>query len=447
MAEEMATSTQPSPSEKRRRCDSPEDTDLLYDEIPEPPNIQATTLNTLDWCSKTFGPLLEDSSTHDIVFKTSDGDSVGAHRLIVAAGSPVFRAMLYGNMRESSQKEIELPTTDTDTLNKLLKFMYTGKVNVNSKCIIKILDAAHYLNIASLEEILVEFVKNSLDVMNVFFFVNVATHKTFSNQLLEHCLEFMYDHANEIFHNENFKKLSNEVILLLCKSSDLNIKELDLFLAVVEWYKHQDQVSETVVRSIFQEIRYPLIPKSDLVQRVRPTKLADPSLYTAALEYHLFPDTYEGPQIQISSRKHRPEGIIYTNVTPRYMRVHRNSDGIVIKRVANNQLQGIYGLCTIQVYPTKWHPVHFKIVWERFTGNSINLVTRSYAVTNPVIPSNDVTDGINITRCTVDGTVSVRGNNIVTTVGSVSRITAKQREVYLCVHMRHAGEEVVFSLT
>jgi len=363
MAEEVATSTQPSPSTKRRRCDSPEDTDLLqYDEIPEPPNIKATTLlNTLDWCSKTFGVLLEDSSTHDVVFKTSDGGTVGAHRLIVAAGSPVFRAMLYGNMRESSQKEIELPTTDTATLNKLLTFLYTGKVNVNSKCIIQILDAAHYLNIASLEEILVEFVKNSLDVMNVFFFVNIATHKTFSNQLLEHCLEFMYDRADEVVLNENFKKLSNEVILLLCKSSDLNIKELDLFLAIVEWYKHQYQVSETVVRSIFQEIRYPLIPKSDLVQRVRPTKMADPILYTAALEYHLFPDAYEGPQIQISSRKHRPEGIKYTNDTPRYMHVHRNSDAIVIKRIANGHSQGVCGLCTIQVYPTKWHPVHFKI--------------------------------------------------------------------------------------
>ena len=72
-------------------------------------------------------------------------------------------------------------------------------------------------------------------------------------------------------------------------------------------------------------------------------------------------------------------------------------------------------------------------------------------MTDPVIPSNDVTDGIDITllhsRYTVDGTVSVRGNNIVTTVGSVSRITAKQCEVYLCVHMHRGGDEVVFSLT
>ena len=61
------------------------------------------------WCSNTFSSLLQDTSTHDVTFKTSDGGSVSAHRVIVAASSPVFHAMLYGNMKESNQKEIELP--------------------------------------------------------------------------------------------------------------------------------------------------------------------------------------------------------------------------------------------------------------------------------------------------------------------------------------------------
>ena len=62
---------------------------------------------------------------------------MGAHRLIVSAGSPVFRAMLYGNLRESSQKEIDLPTINTAALNKLLTFLYTGKVEVDSDCIVE----------------------------------------------------------------------------------------------------------------------------------------------------------------------------------------------------------------------------------------------------------------------------------------------------------------------
>ena len=39
---------------------------------------------------------------------TSDGGSVGSHRAIVAAVSPVFHAMLYGNMKECREKENKL---------------------------------------------------------------------------------------------------------------------------------------------------------------------------------------------------------------------------------------------------------------------------------------------------------------------------------------------------
>jgi len=75
-------------AKRQRKCSGKCDTDatsITAELIPKPTALQCTS----DWCSMTFGPLLEDSSTHDVVFKASDGGSVGAHRLIVAAGSPV----------------------------------------------------------------------------------------------------------------------------------------------------------------------------------------------------------------------------------------------------------------------------------------------------------------------------------------------------------------------
>jgi len=78
------------------------------------------------WCSKTLTSLLNDDSTHDVTFKTSDGGSVSVHRAIVAAGSPVFHAMLYGNMKENGQKEIELPSINSNILKKLLSFFCSG---------------------------------------------------------------------------------------------------------------------------------------------------------------------------------------------------------------------------------------------------------------------------------------------------------------------------------
>jgi len=59
-------------------------------------------------------------------------------------GSPVFYAMLHGNMKESKEKEIELPSVDTETLKALLSFMYTGKIEIGSENCLGILEAAHY---------------------------------------------------------------------------------------------------------------------------------------------------------------------------------------------------------------------------------------------------------------------------------------------------------------
>ena len=49
-------------------------------------------LHDSNWCFTTLSSLLNDPSTHDVTFKTSDGGSVSGHRAIVAAGSPVFHA-------------------------------------------------------------------------------------------------------------------------------------------------------------------------------------------------------------------------------------------------------------------------------------------------------------------------------------------------------------------
>ena len=65
----------------------------------------------------------------------------------------------------------------------------------------------------------------------------------------------------------------------------------------------KDPLSAEDKKLAFQRIRYPLIHKADLVNKVLPTQLADPDLYKAALEYH---DTnkYNGPADQTSIREY-----------------------------------------------------------------------------------------------------------------------------------------------
>ena len=256
---------------------------------------------SLHWNSSVLNSLLTDTHTHDVTFKTSDGGSVSAHKAIVAASSPVFYEMVLYN----GEYKLDHPhsvTVDQETFSNLLTFVYTGKVTVKSTCLNKMLDAACYFKLISLISVLMKFANwDLLNVSNIIP-VTILAYDTNCAQLQKCCQKFIMANMGEVARHPNFKSLPHAVILEVCKSSDLNIYEIDLFLAIAEWHQHQT-LPKNVTNKIFQEIRYPLISNDDLINKVRSTKLANPRLYTAALEYHYNPEKYEGPIKQLEQRK------------------------------------------------------------------------------------------------------------------------------------------------
>ena len=427
------------PAKRRKRDEFDKAEETLK---PGLSNIPDCTLDTVDWCPTVFGALLSDTSSHDVTFMTSDGGRVSAHRLIVAASSPVFQAMLCGNMKESYQKEIEMPSVDSETLSSLLAFLYTGKVDVASQSIEKVLDAAHYFNVAPLEDKLIDFIANSLNLTNIFDIVSFARSSKFT-QLYERCLSFMFNHADKVAFNTNFNHLSSEIVLTFCKSSELRINEIKLFLAVNEWCLYQDQLPETVKTRIFQEIRYPLMSETDLINIVRPTEMADPALYTAALEYHLLPDKYRGPSNQIAIRKCPPHDYKFVN-----MSVIENDNGIQIFKTSKRN-----GLCAILVYRTQKQPVCFKILLQEVDTvySCIYLVTRSYSSRYRLLQVDDCTRGVGFhnlhAQQEINGVISVTESVISTTINGITRITPKHSVVYFCIHMNHQDDMLHFSFT
>lgn len=58
------------------------------------------------------------------------GQRFNSHKVILAARSQYFRALLFGGMRESSQQEIELQGTTLSAFKTLLKYVYTGHMSL-----------------------------------------------------------------------------------------------------------------------------------------------------------------------------------------------------------------------------------------------------------------------------------------------------------------------------
>lgn len=74
-----------------------------------------------------FGQLLESGKGVDVNFDI-DGETFSAHKLVLAARSPVFRAQLYGPMKDHDTKCIKIEDMEPAVFKALLHFMYFDRL-------------------------------------------------------------------------------------------------------------------------------------------------------------------------------------------------------------------------------------------------------------------------------------------------------------------------------
>jgi speckle-type POZ protein len=71
-----------------------------------------------------LGELLQSKDGADVTFRVS-GESFAAHRVILAARSPVFKAEFFGGMKERSSAYVEIRDIDAAVFRSMLHFIYT----------------------------------------------------------------------------------------------------------------------------------------------------------------------------------------------------------------------------------------------------------------------------------------------------------------------------------
>ncbi|TVU08489.1 hypothetical protein EJB05_41894, partial [Eragrostis curvula] len=74
-----------------------------------------------------FGELLQSQTGADVTFTVS-GESFAAHKLVLAARSPVFKVEFFGNMEERSSKLVQIEDMEAAVFKAMLHFIYTDKV-------------------------------------------------------------------------------------------------------------------------------------------------------------------------------------------------------------------------------------------------------------------------------------------------------------------------------
>jgi len=203
--------------------------------------------------------------------------SIPAHKVVVAAASPVFRAMFFGALKEKDT--VSIIDCGVEAFNVMLEFIYTDKVNLTEGSIIEVLYLAKKYDLEGLYDYCVKFITKNLSRQNVVDFYHGLVQLA-ETELVDKCLSFMDFNGHHIINNNSIAGLlSEELIKMILQRDTFSAREVDIFDAIKWWVEQQtsdrDQV-RTKVREFLPFIRFPVMTLKEVVEIVLPKDILTP---------------------------------------------------------------------------------------------------------------------------------------------------------------------------
>ncbi|CAF1929860.1 unnamed protein product [Rotaria magnacalcarata] len=169
-------------------------------------------INHTSSLSGDFGNLFNQSDYSDIELIV-ESERFYAHRIILAARSDYFRALLFGGLRESQNdnRTIEIKECKSAAFKILLEYIYTAQINLlkeKEEILLDLLGLVHQYGFQQLENSLSSYLKSILSLKNVCTIYDTACLFNLKN-LKQHSAQFIDNNADEIIKTNEFVSLSS----------------------------------------------------------------------------------------------------------------------------------------------------------------------------------------------------------------------------------------------
>lgn len=233
-------------------------------------------------------------ASKDLVDVTIEaGDlSLNAHRSILAACSPYFRAMFSGDNRESKEGVVVVKGLDPVAVKDLIDFCYSGKVKIDTTNVLHLLPAACFLQLAGVQDACCLFLTSQLHPSNCLGFRKFADlHHCVS--LWKKCNVFIQQRFPEVALQGEFLDLTFEELSEIIADDHLNVRgEEQVFEAAMAWVKHRLDERKALVPNLLQHIRMQLMSAAYLSRVVKSELLVMESFQgrgflIESMDYHL----------------------------------------------------------------------------------------------------------------------------------------------------------------
>ncbi|XP_052588148.1 speckle-type POZ protein-like [Peromyscus californicus insignis] len=134
------------------------------------------------------------------------GQEFWAHKAILAARSPVFRAMFQHDMKESRKNRVEIPDLEPQVFKAMMDFIYTGTAPDLDSMAAAVLAAADKYGLERLKVMCEDALFRNLSVDNAAHTLFLADLHS-SRQLKTQTLDFTAAHTTEVSETSDWKTM------------------------------------------------------------------------------------------------------------------------------------------------------------------------------------------------------------------------------------------------
>ncbi|EKX46053.1 hypothetical protein GUITHDRAFT_138531 [Guillardia theta CCMP2712] len=196
------------------------------------------------------------------------GSSAGTfhcHKHMLAAQSPVFSHLFQQMSLPNAGKATLRVECDPDAFNDIILYVYTGRTQVRPDHAVEILNVAQHYEIDALVRLYFNFLENYISVETVNSVLCSALQFGLG-QVIQMCERFILVNATQTFAHPSIEHLPEDALCKLISNDDLQMQEIEVFLAVVRWgqsrFKNASQ--QTLQAKLSNAMHYVRFPKIDV---------------------------------------------------------------------------------------------------------------------------------------------------------------------------------------
>ncbi|XP_045774595.1 ring canal kelch homolog [Maniola jurtina] len=217
---------------------------------------------------------------------------VSAHRAVLAASSPYFRAM-FTQFDERTQPVITIQDVEPHALEAIVDYVYNpDSLVITEDNVQSVLSGASLLQVLGARAACCGFLAAALAPDNALGIRAFADLHACA-ELADAAARFVDRHFVEVLETEEFLALEARALAALLDSDRITVPNEEVILdAVIRWMQHDPEARRAQLGALLEHVRLPLLPQDALVARAAAEPLASAELRVKdlvieALSFHL----------------------------------------------------------------------------------------------------------------------------------------------------------------